>query len=59
MTRGIDPPIDGLYIAEHHGEEGSIVRLRGRLNIDSSPCASPKCRPSKSGGIVSRPSPEL
>ena len=37
MTRGIDPPIDGLYIAEHRGEEGSIVRLRGRLNIDSSP----------------------
>jgi anti-sigma B factor antagonist len=37
MTRGIDHPIDGLEIAEHRGEEGSIVRLRGRLNIDSSP----------------------
>ena len=37
MTHGIAPAIDGLQIAEHHGEEGSIVRLRGRLNIDSSP----------------------
>jgi anti-sigma B factor antagonist len=37
MTHGIDPPIDGLEIAEHHGKKGSTVRLRGRLNIDSSP----------------------
>jgi len=37
MTRGIAPAIDGLQIAEHHSEEGSMVRLRGRLNIDSSP----------------------
>jgi hypothetical protein len=28
---------DGLEIAIRPGEEASIVRLRGRLNIDSSP----------------------
>jgi anti-sigma B factor antagonist len=27
----------GLEIAVHHGEEGSTVRLSGRLNLDSSP----------------------
>lgn len=27
----------GLEIAMDHGEEGCIVRLRGRLNIDTSP----------------------
>ena len=37
MTRGIALPIDTLEIAEHDGKESSIVRLRGRLNIDSSP----------------------
>ena len=37
MMRGIVPTTDGLEIAIHHGEEGSILRLRGRLNIDSSP----------------------
>ncbi|HEV2730883.1 MAG TPA: STAS domain-containing protein [Terriglobales bacterium] len=28
---------DGLDIAVDHGEEGAIVRLHGRLGIDSSP----------------------
>ena len=28
---------DGLDIAVEHGEEGAIVRLHGRLGIDSSP----------------------
>jgi anti-sigma B factor antagonist len=37
MTRGIVPAADGLEITVHAGDEGSIVRLRGRLNIDSSP----------------------
>jgi len=36
MTR-IVPTTEALEIAIIHGEEGSIVRLRGRLNIDSSP----------------------
>ena len=35
--RGTVPTTDGLEIAIHHGEEGSIVSVRGRLNIDSSP----------------------
>ena len=35
--RGIVPTTEDLEIAIDHGEEGSIVRLRGRLNIDSSP----------------------
>jgi anti-sigma B factor antagonist len=37
MTRDRLPLTDGLEITLHHGGEGSIVRLRGRLNIDSSP----------------------
>jgi anti-sigma B factor antagonist len=37
MTRDIVNATEGLEIAIHHGEEGSTVRLRGRLNIDSSP----------------------
>ena len=37
MTRDIDPPMHDLEIAEQHGDQGSTVRLRGRLNIDSSP----------------------
>src|SRR5262249_53866516 len=28
---------DGLEIVVHHGDRGSIVHLRGRLNINSSP----------------------
>ena len=35
--RDIVPPSEGFEIAIDHGEESSIVRLRGRLNIDSSP----------------------
>jgi len=37
MTRGSIPLTDGLEITVHHGNEGSVARLRGRLNIDSSP----------------------
>ena len=33
----IVPTTEGFEIAIDHGEETSIVRLRGRLNIDSSP----------------------
>ena len=33
----IVPTTEGFVIAIDHGEETSIVRLRGRLNIDSSP----------------------
>jgi anti-sigma B factor antagonist len=35
--RAIELTTEGLEIAIDHREEGSIVRLRGRLNIDSSP----------------------
>jgi len=35
--RSIVPTTEDLQIAIDHREEGSIVRLRGRLNIDSSP----------------------
>ena len=34
---GIAPSTQDLEIVVDHGEAGSIVRLRGRLNIDSSP----------------------
>jgi anti-sigma B factor antagonist len=37
MMRGKVSVNDDLEIAIHHGEEGSTVRLHGRLNIDSSP----------------------
>jgi anti-sigma B factor antagonist len=37
VSRDIVNATEGLEIAIHHGEEGSTVRLRGRLNIDSSP----------------------
>ena len=37
MTDDIVNATEGLEIALNHGEEGSTVRLRGRLNIDSSP----------------------
>jgi anti-sigma B factor antagonist len=35
--RGIAIASDGLEIAIQHGDEGSAIRLRGRLNIASSP----------------------
>ena len=35
--RGIVPTTEDLEIAIDHGEEVSIVRLRGRVNIDTSP----------------------
>ena len=37
MTCGSIPLTDGLEITVHDGDVGSIVHLRGRLNIDSSP----------------------
>jgi len=37
MTRDRIPLTDGLEITVHDGDVGSIVHLRGRLNIDSSP----------------------
>jgi anti-sigma B factor antagonist len=37
MTHDIVNVAEGLEIAIHHGQEESTVRLRGRLNIDSSP----------------------
>jgi anti-sigma B factor antagonist len=37
MTPGKDTAADGLEITLQHRERGAIVRLRGRLNIDSSP----------------------
>ena len=37
MTGGIITSTDGLEITVHHDDEGNIVRLRGRVNIDSSP----------------------
>src|ERR1700756_347549 len=37
MTKGTVPTTDGLEIVLDHGKEGSIVRLRGRLHVDSSP----------------------
>ena len=37
MSRDRIPLTDGLEITLHHGDEGSILRLRGCLNIDSSP----------------------
>ena len=35
--RGIVPTTEDLEIAVDHGTEGSVVRLHGRLNVDSSP----------------------
>lgn len=37
MARGIITATDSLEITVHHGDDGSTLRLRGRLNIDSSP----------------------
>ncbi len=37
MTRGKVTATDGLEITADHGEDGTIVRLHGRLSIDSSP----------------------
>lgn len=37
MKQGIITATEGLEITMHHGEEGVIVRLRGRVGIDSSP----------------------
>ena len=37
MTRDTITSTDDLEITVRHGDEGSTVRLRGRLNIDSSP----------------------
>jgi anti-sigma B factor antagonist len=37
MTEGEVASIDSLEITVHHSDETSILHLRGRLNIDSSP----------------------
>lgn len=37
MARGIITATDSLEITVRHGDDGSTLRLRGRLNIDSSP----------------------
>lgn len=37
MSRDKIPLTDGLELTMHHDDEGSILRLRGCLNIDSSP----------------------
>jgi len=37
MTGGIITSTDGVEITVHHREGSSTMRLRGRLNIDSSP----------------------
>ena len=37
MSRDRIPLTDDLELTMHHGDEGSILRLRGCLNIDSSP----------------------
>jgi anti-sigma B factor antagonist len=37
LTRGKVTATDGLEITVDHGEEGALVCLHGRLNIDSSP----------------------
>jgi len=34
---GIAGATDALEISINHGEKGSILRLRGRINLDSSP----------------------
>ena len=37
MTRVKVSATEGLEIIEQHGDQDSVLRLRGRLNIDSSP----------------------
>ena len=37
MKPGTITSTDSLEISVHHGERGNIVRLSGRLNIDTSP----------------------
>ena len=37
MSRDKIPITDGLELTMHNGDEGSVLRLRGCLNIDSSP----------------------
>src|ERR1700751_3355071 len=45
MERDGIPLPDGLEITVHGGDEASIVRLRGRLNIDSSPALRDRLLP--------------
>lgn len=45
MARDRIPLTDGLEVTVHSGDEGSIVRLRGRLNIDSSPALRDRLLP--------------
>ena len=53
MTRGKVTATDGLEITADHGEDGTIVRLHGRLSIDSSPRLRDQLL-----GMLRRPSPE-
>jgi anti-sigma B factor antagonist len=45
MARDRIPLTDGLEITVYGGDEGSIVHLRGRLNIDSSPALRDRLLP--------------
>jgi anti-sigma B factor antagonist len=45
MARDRIPLTDGLEVTVQSGDEGSIVRLRGRLNIDSSPALRDRLLP--------------
>jgi len=53
LTRGKVTATDGLEITTDHGEEGTLVRLHGRLNIDSSPRLRDQLL-----AMLRRPSPE-
>ena len=54
MTRGKVTATDGLEITTDHGEEGTlVVRLHGRLSIDSSPRLRDQVL-----ALLRRPSPE-
>lgn len=54
MKQGITASTDGLAITMHHCEEGAIVRLRGRVGIDSSPAFRDRLL-----GMLQAESPEM
>lgn len=53
MTSALVLTANGFEITVHHGGEGRIVRLRGRLNIDSSPALRDRLL-----AVLQAPSPE-
>lgn len=53
MTRGKVTAADGLEITADHGDESVLVRLHGRLSIDSSPRLRDQLL-----AMLRRPSPE-